>query len=76
MLETNNEYKLDTIRLQNEELWRITKQKTIEIQIKRRKWNWIEKHYIKKQEQQRKPYWIGILRGIEEEVGQRERGEG
>jgi hypothetical protein len=25
----------------NEELWRITKQKPIEIQIKRRKWNWI-----------------------------------
>jgi hypothetical protein len=23
------------------ELWRITKQKPIEIQIKRRKWNWI-----------------------------------
>jgi hypothetical protein len=25
----------------NKELWRITKQKPIEIQIKRRKWNWI-----------------------------------
>ena len=28
-------------RITNEELWRITKQNTIEIQIKRRKWNWI-----------------------------------
>ena len=25
----------------NEELWRITNQKSIENQIKRRKWNWI-----------------------------------
>jgi len=25
----------------NQELWRITKQKPVEIQIKRRKWNWI-----------------------------------
>jgi hypothetical protein len=25
----------------NEELWRITKQKSIKIQTKRRKWNWI-----------------------------------
>jgi len=25
----------------NEELWRITHQKSIENQIKRRKWNWI-----------------------------------
>ena len=28
-------------KITNEELWRITKQKPIEIQIKRRKWNWI-----------------------------------
>jgi hypothetical protein len=27
--------------LTNEELWRITQQKLIENQIKRRKWNWI-----------------------------------
>ena len=33
-------------------------------------------HYVKKQEQQRKLQWIGILRDIEEEVGRRERGEG
>ena len=30
------------INLTNEELWRITKQKPIEIQIKGRKWDWIE----------------------------------
>ena len=51
----------------NEEMWRITEQKAIENEIKRRKWNWIghtlrtetgaiEKtalgtHYVKKQEQ-------------------------
>ena len=29
-----------TDRITNEELWRITKQKPKEIQIKRRKWNW------------------------------------
>ena len=28
-------------RITNEELWRITQQKSIENQIKRRKWNWI-----------------------------------
>jgi hypothetical protein len=39
MLKTNNEYKMD--RYTNEELWRITQQKPIEKQIKRRKWNWI-----------------------------------
>jgi hypothetical protein len=36
----------------------------------------LDTHYVKKQEQQRKPHWIGILRGIEEAVGRRERGEG
>jgi hypothetical protein len=30
-----------TDKITNEELWRITKQKPIEIQIKRRKWSWI-----------------------------------
>jgi hypothetical protein len=30
-----------TDKITNEELWRITKQKPIEIQIKRRQWNWI-----------------------------------
>jgi len=30
-----------TNKITNEELWRITKQKPIEMQIKRRKWNWI-----------------------------------
>jgi len=29
-----------TDNITNEKLWRITKQKPIEIQIKRRKWNW------------------------------------
>jgi hypothetical protein len=31
----------------NEELWRITKQKPIEIQVKGRKWNWI-RHTLRK----------------------------
>ena len=30
-----------TDRITNEDLWSITQQKTIENQIKRRKWNWI-----------------------------------
>jgi len=30
-----------TNKITNEELWRITHQKSIENQIKRRKWNWI-----------------------------------
>jgi hypothetical protein len=30
-----------TDKITNEELWRITKQKPIEILMKRRKWNWI-----------------------------------
>ena len=30
-----------TDKIANEELWRITKQKPIEIQVKGRKWNWI-----------------------------------
>jgi hypothetical protein len=30
-----------TDKITNEELWRITKQNPVEIQIKRRKWNWI-----------------------------------
>jgi hypothetical protein len=32
----------------NEELWRITHQKSIENQIKRRKWNWIG-HTLRKE---------------------------
>ena len=42
-----------TDKITNEELWRITHQKPIENQIKRRKWNWIglDTHYVKKQEQ-------------------------
>jgi hypothetical protein len=36
----------------------------------------LDTHYTKKQEQQRKPHDKGILTDIEEEVGQRERGEG
>jgi len=31
-----------TDKITNKELWRITKQKPIEILIKRRKWSWIE----------------------------------
>jgi hypothetical protein len=30
-----------TDKITNEELWGITEQKRIEVQIKRRKWNWI-----------------------------------
>jgi len=30
-----------TDKVTNEELWRITHQKSVENQIKRRKWNWI-----------------------------------
>ena len=30
-----------TNKITNEELWRVTKQKPIEVQIERRKWNWI-----------------------------------
>ena len=65
-----------TDKITNAELWRITKQKPIEIQIKEENGTGLDTHYVKKQEQQRKPHWIGIIRGIEEEVGRRERGEG
>ena len=37
-----------TYKVTNEELWRITKQKPIENQIKRRKWNWIG-HTLRKE---------------------------
>jgi len=37
-----------TNKITNEELWRISKQKAIEIQIKRRKWNWIG-HTLRKE---------------------------
>ena len=37
-----------TDKITNEELWRITKQKPIEIQIKIRKWNWIG-HTLRKE---------------------------
>jgi hypothetical protein len=37
-----------TDQITNEELWRITKQKLIEIRIKRRKWNWIG-HILRKE---------------------------
>ena len=37
-----------TDKITNEELWRITKQKPIEIQIRRRKWNWIG-HTLRKE---------------------------
>ena len=35
-------------KITNEELWRITHQKSIENQIKRRKWNWIG-HTLRKE---------------------------
>ena len=46
-----------TDKITNKELWRITQQKSIENQIKRKK-NGIEldTHYAKKQEQERKPH--------------------
>jgi len=61
-----------TDKITNEELWRITHQKSIENQ------NGIglDTHYVKKQEQYRKLHYIGILRDIVGEVGRRERGEG
>jgi len=37
-----------TDKITNEELWRITKQKPIEIQLKRRRWNWIG-HTLRKE---------------------------
>ena len=37
-----------TDKIIKEELWRITKQKPIEIQIQRRKWNWIG-HTLRKE---------------------------
>ena len=36
----------------------------------------MDTHYVKRQEQQRKLHYIGILRDIEGEAGRRERGEG
>ena len=47
MLKRNNEYKMDR-KITNEEVWRITKQKPIEIQIKIRKQNWIG-HTLRKE---------------------------
>jgi hypothetical protein len=38
-----------TDKITKEELWRSTKEKPIEIQIKRRKWNWIG-HILRKEE--------------------------
>jgi len=46
IFKTNNEYKMD--QSDYEELWRITHQKSIENQIKRRKWNWIG-HTLRKE---------------------------
>ena len=37
-----------TDKIKKEKLWRITKQKPIEIQIKRRKWSWIG-HTLRKE---------------------------
>jgi hypothetical protein len=37
-----------TYKITNEEIWNITKKKPIEIQIKRRKWNWFG-HTLRKE---------------------------
>jgi len=66
-----------TDKITNEELWRITHQKSKENQIKRRKWNWIghtlrkETGATEKTDLDWKPQ--GYRR---REVGRRERGEG
>ena len=65
-----------TDKITHEDIWRITNQKSIENQIKRRKWIGLDTITQKKQEQQRKPRQSRILRDIEEEEGRRERGEG
>jgi hypothetical protein len=65
-----------TDKITNEELWKITEQKPIENQIKRRKGNW-NGHTLRKE--------VGAIQktsldwnpqGYRKEVGRRERGEG
>jgi hypothetical protein len=65
-----------TDKITNEELWRITKEKSIEIQIKRKKCNWIG-HILRKEAGAIKKTALDWNpQGTEEEVGRRERGEG
>jgi len=64
-----------TDKVMNEELWRITHQKSIENQIKRREWNWFGHTLCKETGAIEKTALIGILRDIEGEVGRRECGE-
>jgi hypothetical protein len=63
-----------TDKITDEELWRITTQKPIEIQIKRRKWSWI-RQTCKEAGVMEKAALDWNPQGIEEEVGQREFGE-
>ena len=65
-----------TDKITNEELRRITRQNSIEHQIKRRKWNWIGHTLRKETGAIRKAASVGILRDIEGEVGRREGDEG
>jgi len=74
MLKTNNEW---SNKIMNEELWRITHQKSIENQIKRRKWNWIG-HTLRKETgaiEKTALDWNPQVY-IEGEAGRREHGEG
>ena len=63
-------------KITNEELWRITQQKPIENQIKRRKWNWIGHTLYKEVGAIEKTALDWNLQGYTEEVGQTECGEG
>ena len=65
-----------TDKITNEELWRITKQKSIEIQIKRRKWNWIGHILRKEAGTVEKTALDWNPQGYREEAGRTERGEG
>jgi len=62
--------------LTNEELWRITHQKSIQNQIKRRKWNWIGHTLRKETGAIEKTALDWNPQGYRREVGRRERGEG
>ena len=65
-----------TAKITIEELWRITHQKSIENQIKRRKWNWIEHTLRKETGAIEKSALDWNPQGYRREVGRRERGEG
>ena len=58
-----------TVKIINEELWRIIYQKLIDNQMKRRKLNWIGYILCKEIGVIEKMYQIGIFRDIEREVG-------